>query len=272
MTETTRTEPGRMMIGKDRLFYDGLLGNSMRPRKLGALSIYVATDDYFEVSLDGGATMEKRRMIALDPFTSHLLKAPSGSILNLCLEPESIDKTALQEFVADVNGPENAHFARKVREGQAMIASGTCTSGFDSSDFDRFFFGKPLPKRRVDPRISKALERLSSANQEQEISASDCAGEVGLSTSRFLHLFKETTDIPFRSQRMWKRARRFMDYANRDDSLTEVALELGYPDSSHFSHSIRASFGLQPRSIRQGSRGLELSLGAGYQISTGYAA
>ena len=43
---------------------------------------------------------------------------------------------------------------------------------------------------------------------------------------------------------MWKRARRFMDHANRDHSVTEVALDLGYPDSTHFSHSIRACFGL----------------------------
>jgi AraC-like DNA-binding protein len=43
---------------------------------------------------------------------------------------------------------------------------------------------------------------------------------------------------------MWKRARRFMDHANRDHSVTEVALDLGYPHSTHFSHSIRACFRL----------------------------
>jgi AraC-like DNA-binding protein len=58
-----------------------------------------------------------------------------------------------------------------------------------------------------------------------------------------------------------------MDHVTRDDSLTEVALDLGYPDSSHFSHSIRACFGLQPRSIRRGSRGMKVFLGEDYRLS-----
>jgi len=61
-----------------------------------------------------------------------------------------------------------------------------------------------------------------------------------------------------------------MDHANREDSLTDVALDLGYPDSSHFSHSIRASFGLQPRSIREGSRGMKVCVGENYALSGGF--
>ena len=37
-----------------------------------------------------------------------------------------------------------------------------------------------------------------------------------------------------------------------------VALDAGYPDASHFSHSIRDVFGLTPRSIVSGSRRLSL--------------
>ena len=107
--------------------------------------------------------------------------------------------------------------------------------------------------------------------RDNAVSAAMCGAAVGLSTSRFLHLFKENTGIPFRSLRMWKRARRFLDHANREDSLTDVALGLGYPDSSHFSHSIRASFGLQPRAIREGSRGMRVCVGENYALSHGPA-
>jgi AraC-like DNA-binding protein len=71
-------------------------------------------------------------------------------------------------------------------------------------------------------------------------------------------LFKDQTGVSFRNVRMWKRARRFLEWANQEGSLTDVALDLGYPDSSHFSHSIRRIYGLKPRSIRNGSRGLQV--------------
>ena len=37
-----------------------------------------------------------------------------------------------------------------------------------------------------------------------------------------------------------------------------VALDIGYPDSTHFSHSIRQTFGLKPRDIFAGSRKLRI--------------
>ena len=67
-----------------------------------------------------------------------------------------------------------------------------------------------------------------------------------------LRLFRDDTGIPFRKLRMWKRARRFLDLANGTTRLTDVALDLGYPDSSHFSNSIRRIFGMGPALIRAG--------------------
>ena len=88
--------------------------------------------------------------------------------------------------------------------------------------------------------------------------AGDCAASVRLSFSRFLHLFKEQTGAPFRSMRTWKRARSLLHYVNRPSNLTAVALETGYPDATHFSHSIRQVYGLKPKDIFAGSRRLVL--------------
>jgi len=41
-------------------------------------------------------------------------------------------------------------------------------------------------------------------------------------------------------------------------NLADVAQHTGYPDSSHFSHSIRLVFGLTPKDVFAGSRKLEL--------------
>jgi len=77
-----------------------------------------------------------------------------------------------------------------------------------------------------------------------------------LSFSRFLHLFKQEVGAPFRSFRTWKRARSLLHYVNRESNLAHVALDAGYPDSTHFSHSIRQVYGLKPKDIFAGSRRL----------------
>lgn len=261
-----------MMLGRERLFYTGLLGNSMRPRRMGSVAIYAARTGSFSISIDGGP-FRKRRIIALAPFVSHRLFSHDGHILNICIEPESIETTVMADLLAEFNDASNSdHLAVSIQAARGELLVGTTIDGFSTAEFDHHFFGRCLANRRVDARIARALDLLAEPPQDLDLSASHCADRAGLSVSRFLHLFKENTGIPFRSQRMWKRARRFMDYANRDDSLTVVALDLGYPDSSHFSHSIRSSFGLQPRSIQRGSRGMKLSVGAGYDLSWSAAA
>ena len=79
---------------------------------------------------------------------------------------------------------------------------------------------------------------------------------MGLSFSRFLHLFKAEVGTPFRSLRTWKRARSLLHHVTRDTNLVHVALDTGYPDSTHFSHSIRQVYGLKPRDLFAGSRQL----------------
>jgi AraC-like DNA-binding protein len=90
------------------------------------------------------------------------------------------------------------------------------------------------------------------------VTAASCAAEAGLSPSRFLHLFKEETGISFRSFRAWKRARHLLHFANQDINLAHLAQDIGYPDSTHFSHSIRRFYGLKPRAIFSGSRDLAI--------------
>ena len=261
------TLPSRMLIGRDRLFYSGLLGNAMKTRCLGAVAVYVATGGHLEVSVDGGPWQE-RRIVALPAYVPHRLRTPDGRIATVCLEPETVDREDLGALLSHVNdGPEDERLIRRILTARREVTRIRDAGGFSTGEFDRYFLRRTLRPREVDARIRHILDRLLDELPEATISAGECAGDVGLSTSRFLHLFKENTDVAFRTQRMWKRARRFMDHANRDESLTDVALDLGYPDSSHFSHSIRASFGLKPRSIRAGSRGMQVCIGENYVLS-----
>lgn len=90
------------------------------------------------------------------------------------------------------------------------------------------------------------------------ISGDDCASGVRLSLSRFLHLFKDETSMNFKTFRAWKRARNILHHVNVERNLAHFALDAGYPDSTHFSHSLRRIYGLQPSALFSGSRRLQI--------------
>lgn len=257
----------QMAIGRDRFFYSGLLGNSGKPRTLGCVTIHVAPQGPIDAGLGKSGPFGPRAIIALPPYGTHRLMAPRGRILTLGFEPESLDDSTQADLIARANDPvRGVELANRIRAAAPRLTEITGARGFSNADFDALFLRAPLPPRQMDARIKTVVGRICSEIEDSALGADTLAATVGLSTSRFLHLFKDHTGIAFRSFRMWKRARRFLDHANSSDSLTEVALDLGYPDSSHFSHSIRRIYGLKPRSIRTGSRNLKIYAGAGYTL------
>jgi AraC-like DNA-binding protein len=133
----------------------------------------------------------------------------------------------------------------------------SCRDNIDNAEFDRMCLGETLPERKLDSRVVRAIARIGKFSGEP-VTAAACASEAGLSASRFLHLFKQETGISFRSFRAWKRARHLLHFANQDLNLAHLAQDIGYPDSTHFSHSIRRFYGLKPRAIFSGSRDLAI--------------
>lgn len=260
-----QTKSSRMLIGRDRLYYWGLLGRSMKSRRMGSYTIYALPEGTFDIAIADGA-FTSQRIAIVPPFVPHRLHSECGRINTIALEPESLSEREILRLVQDCRSA-NPEVLASIQASVTALARIGCSAGFSTEDFDRLILGRSLMGRRMDPRIGHILTLMSSESHEQGLAAEDCARAAGVSTSRFLHLFKECTDYSFRAQRMWKRARRFMDHAGAETSLTDVALELGYPDSSHFSHSIRGTYGLQPRAIRQGSRGIQISFGDGYAVS-----
>jgi AraC-like DNA-binding protein len=244
--------PATLLIGVDRMLYSGPLRRSLAPRLLGALSIYVAPRA-FEIAI-GDGPRRNSQFAVVPPQCGHWITPPQGPIWNLLIEPESTTQRTLAGLAETC--PE-ALLDRLASASQRLGAG----DGFTTQSFDELTLGRILPARRLDLRCAAVIAAL---NADPTLSADDCGRAVDLSASRFLHLFKQETGIPFRAFRMWKRARRFLDQATSEASLTEIAMSLGYPDSSHFSHSIRRTFGMGPSLLRAGAKGLRVRLGQGY--------
>ena len=188
-------------------------------------------------------------MAAVLPNVRHTIASDYRSVISLVIEPESVRPGALEELVERLSGAWKRQLSPTASA--PPIASCASTQGgndFSSAEFDTLCLGEALPQRVLDPRVARSIVQIGRFCGEP-VTAASCAAEAGLSPSRFLHLFKQETGISFRSFRAWKRARHLLHFANQDINLAHLAQDIGYPDSTHFSHSIRRFYGLKPRAI-----------------------
>jgi AraC-like DNA-binding protein len=254
MNDRDRRESGRLMlISPERVFYAGLLGRP-RQRSSGGFNIYAAMRGSLNITGKSDAVGE---VALVRPYSPHSVESECPSIICLVIEPETVEPSAMEELAARISGAGAPAIAQRIRNAYESLRLRERRGGFSTAEFDRLFFGEALPDRTIDPRIKRSAVKLNDFSGAK-LTAADCAASVNLSPSRFLHLFKEQTGISFRALRAWKRARHLLHFVNEDINLAHLAQDIGYPDSTHFSHSIRRFYGLQPRAIFSGSRDLAI--------------
>jgi AraC-like DNA-binding protein len=255
MDDTLRESGHLMLITPERVFYAGLLGRP-RERCPGAFHVYVALKGGLWLSTaDGRESFGE--LAVVPPNQLHTITSDYRSAICLVIEPESVPDGTFDELSKRLSGPERELSARRIRAAYAELLHRRCRDDIGSAGFDRMCFGDALPRRKLDARVARSIAQIERFSGEP-VTAASCAAAAGLSASRFLHLFKQETGISFRSFRAWKRARHLLHFANQDLNLAHLAQDIGYPDSTHFSHSIRRFYGLKPRAIFSGSRDLAI--------------
>lgn len=101
-----------------------------------------------------------------------------------------------------------------------------------------------------DERIRKAIEILSN-NFEKKIDVDTVAKKIGMSASRFAHLFKEEigeTPMSFRESIRLERAKQLIFSTNM--SIKQIATTLAYDCSFHFSKRFKSRIGVSPQKYR----------------------
>jgi AraC-like DNA-binding protein len=251
-----RTSSGHLMlITPERVFYAGLLGRP-RERCPGALHVYVSIKGSLRLTTgDGHETCGE--LFAVRPNVQHTISSDFRAAICVVIEPESVEACAFDALAKRLSGPEAGLVACRIRTAYEQLREKPHRDGISSIELDVMCFGETLPARALDPRVARSIAQIESFSGEP-VTAASCAAAAGLSCSRFLHLFKQETGISFRAFRAWKRARHLLHFANQNINLAHLAQDIGYPDSTHFSHSIRRFYGLKPRAIFSGSRDLAI--------------
>lgn len=101
----------------------------------------------------------------------------------------------------------------------------------------------------MEPRIEQAM-RLLEEKSLQVTSANEIAEQVGLSPSRFLHLFKAQMAISYRRYQLWLKLMASIDELLLSNSITEVAHDFGFADSAHYSRTFKECFGFTPKAFK----------------------
>jgi len=104
----------------------------------------------------------------------------------------------------------------------------------------------------LDFRVAGALEYLQSGTEGQP-TAAQISSEVALSPGRLAHLFSAQMGLPIRRYVLSLRLRRAVQRMAREDSLTDVAHEVGFADSAHLSRTFRRMVGLAPSALIKSS-------------------
>ena len=97
----------------------------------------------------------------------------------------------------------------------------------------------PLAALPWDSRVQQANHYMRTCLPGHVPSIPEVAAEVGLSQSRFMHLFREQMGLPVRQYLLWLRIRHAMRYWAQGKTLSETALAAGFYDQAHFTRTIR---------------------------------
>jgi AraC-like DNA-binding protein len=211
------------------------------------------------VSLDGvigvadnprarAPTYRKARSVLIAPNSLHYLRIDGGRMAFLYVDPFGRDLAALRKRMTE-RGSRAAfdlHDERRVIALLADIAERRVTPE-EARRAVRELLGVG-PGAAPDARIVEAI-RLMRDEPCAAHALADLSKRAGLSTSRFLHLFKEVTGVPLRRYRIWNRIGAAARAIAQGESLTAAAHGAGFSSSAHFSTAFRDMFGMMPSEL-----------------------
>ena len=191
------------------------------------------------------------RTALIEPNQLHLIRSTQADHAFLYVDALGSDLTALRERCLR-RGPavsfaiENESALIALVAGMERNAEGWRTTS------ERLVEALSLRRAEPDARIEVAVRSLLAA-PGKETDAAGIALRVGLSSSRFQHLFKEATGVSFRRFRLWARMRAALAAVTRGVTLTHAAHATGFSSSAHLSCAFKEMFGMAPTRLLAGA-------------------
>jgi AraC-like DNA-binding protein len=209
--------------------------------------VAIGLQSEFSVSSDPKeelASYRGTRSVLVYPNTLHHFRDAQGVMAFLYLDPLSRDLERVRALMQEQGN--RAAFGL-MNEDEIIAALGALWRGEIAWKITRDAVGRVLlgVTREPDPRIKLVIQQII-ADPGGRLSAAQLAQGVGLSESRFLHLFTGETGVPLRRYRLWCAMGTALRAIAQGASLTSAALDAGFSSSAHFSAAFREMFGMEP--------------------------
>ncbi|CAM4274509.1 AraC family transcriptional regulator [Nocardia ninae] len=184
---------------------------------------------------DGGRW--QRRSVLIPARTAHKLES-SGRVLFYYLDPRSAAAARLRASMREPTIP----VATGHRDEAALTAHLNQPGQPDPRELRRIIAGPETPAT-IDERIRAVMNTIVN-DPAGRTTAAELAADLGISTSRFLHLFSANAGTSLRRYRLWARLLSVAGAVADGIDLTRAAADAGFASASHFSDTFRTLFGL----------------------------
>ncbi len=213
----------------------------------GAPVLLIALGGEFRIEVRNGQ-VESCRSAFVDIHVEHKFTYQGERFAAIFLEPDAPELVSLRrQFLWEDSAAHNLAAFDLVAIPRSRRRFEQRLQTFDWDGLLR----TPLRDRRptqLDERVARALPVLRVLPQDR-VARAKLAACLGLSESRFNHLFSEQAGICFRRYRLWSQLRSTLAQLSGHHNFTAAALQGGFADSSHFSRVFRDMVGTTPSAV-----------------------
>jgi AraC-like DNA-binding protein len=192
----------------------------------------------------GGGAWQSCRTAVIPAGVSHQLDVGGEPIAVLYIEPDLDGASALTSLVKHHREVDGSLIGSSGEVGllRALYEDRESPSRLGPALVDLLGFATRRAVRQMDPRVARAVATIAGGSAEAG-SVQRVAESVGLSASRFQHLFTREVGVPFRRYRAWQRMRVAIRAIVDGTTFTRAAHVAGFADQAHFAHDFRRTFG-----------------------------
>jgi AraC-like DNA-binding protein len=244
--------PSLLYLWDKRTLYIGPLFEPINFSQ-GAATLLISLDKPIYFSICGEAESIECMSLLLPAGLSVTINTGDAIVANCNLDPLGADFSGLTVLMQKQHGKicynlrQYAQFKQvyQTLQDQQLDSNGAYDLLDDllTKRFSQFY-----PNHAIDSRVAKVVEKIKQT-ADDNLSVDDLARLVNLSVPRLVQIFKKQTGVPMRRYRLWHRLFMTALEMASGSNLTEAAMNAGFTDSAHFSHTFKAMFGMAPTTI-----------------------
>lgn len=255
--------PSLLYLWDKRTLYIGPLFEPINLSQ-GAATLMISLDKPISFCIEGEEESVQCMSLLLPAGMKVRIDTGDSTIANCNLDPLGSDFSGLSSLMLNIKS--GVSYGLSVHGEFNKVLQSLRTQQLDSevayvllNDLLENQYSQLYPDHAIDSRVAKVVDKIKQT-AEDNLSVDVLASLVNLSVPRLVQIFKKQTGVPIRRYRLWHRL--FVTAINLATSgnLTIAAIDAGFTDSAHFSHTFKSMLGMAPTTILLQPNGLKIIL------------